>query len=248
MFAATSGDGPPVLFLHGGGVSGWLWGPVLAQLSGEVRALVPDLPGHGQSATHPYRSHRETLGELLTLIRRAAPGGVVVVGFSLGAQLAVLLASAAPELVRSAVLISGEAIPAPLPRTTLAALRASAPLARVEWFARAQARQLGVPTEFLPDYVRDSRAITPDTLISAVGANIRFTPPPAWSEYGGEVTVLVGSRERRLMLDSARLLAGDRFERRVTVVPGAGHDLPFSRVEVVANAVRTALAHTEFPD
>src|SRR5699024_10748670 len=127
--------------------------------------------------------------------------GVLVVGFSVGAQLAIRLASEHPELVHGAVIVSGEARPAPLPRTTLAMLKRAAPLGRLAWFARLQAKQLSVPRELLGNYVRDSSRLSTDTLLAIVGANIHFTLPAAWSAFGGGTTVMVGARERALMQD-----------------------------------------------
>lgn len=160
---------PPLLLLHGGGVAGWMWRPTLAALRHPVRALVPDLPGHGRSATEPYRSHDDTVARLEALLEERAPGGAVVAGFSLGAQLAVLLAARRPELVADAVVVSAQAAPLPLAGPTLALLGLTAPLARVPWFARLQARELLVPEALLPEYVAGSAAITRATLLASVG-------------------------------------------------------------------------------
>ncbi|MFB7970707.1 alpha/beta fold hydrolase [Streptomyces rubiginosohelvolus] len=52
IFAAESGDGPPVLLLHGGGpgasgVSNYTRN--ITELANEYRVIVPDLPGYGRS-------------------------------------------------------------------------------------------------------------------------------------------------------------------------------------------------------
>ncbi|TFD87849.1 alpha/beta fold hydrolase [Cryobacterium serini] len=65
-------DGPPVLLLHGGGVAGWMWNSLRKSLESRYTVLGPDLPGHGQSADKPYRSHTETVDALSqVLVRRA---------------------------------------------------------------------------------------------------------------------------------------------------------------------------------
>jgi pimeloyl-ACP methyl ester carboxylesterase len=38
------GDGPPIVFVHGALVDGRLWEPVVDQLAGDARCVVPDLP------------------------------------------------------------------------------------------------------------------------------------------------------------------------------------------------------------
>ena len=45
---ANSSDRGTIVFLHGGGISGWSWHPV-AELLTEYESLIVDLPGHGKS-------------------------------------------------------------------------------------------------------------------------------------------------------------------------------------------------------
>lgn len=232
----------PVPFLHGGGVSAWMWRPVLDLLDASWTPETPDLPGHGARWQEAYRSHRATAAELAEWIQRTHPTGVHVVGFSLGAQLAVLLASHSPVLVRSAIIVSAETVPAPAPRATLALLSASAPLARRPGFARAQARQLGAPDALIEAYVTDSARLSKASLLSSVGANIRFTLPAEWSAYPGPVAVVVGSRERRLMRNSAELTHRALPGSTLHTVPEAGHDVPFTHPEALVSILHEAQA------
>lgn len=145
MYIEVDGDKFPVLLLHGADVSGWMWKPTRNLLEPAVKTIVPDLPGFGHSANRPYVSHQATVRELAGVLDRYAPQGAYVAGFSMGAQLAILLASELPHLVRSVLVVSAETKPAPLPGPTLALLGLAAPLSRQKRFATAQARQLGIP-------------------------------------------------------------------------------------------------------
>ena len=227
------------LLLHGGGVGGWMWQPLARHLGGEWTLLIPDLPGHDRSAAEPYRSHAHTLAALVALIEERAEGPITVVGFSLGAQLAVLLAATRPDLVERVAVISAQAQPSRMPGLTLALLGAFAPLASNERFARAQARELFVPDELLPAYLRASQAMSKDTLLASVGENVRFTIPPGWSEFPGPALVLVGGRERRLMLQSAELLARALPQSTLETVAECGHGIPLQRPEWLAERLRS---------
>lgn len=227
-------DGPPLLLLHGGGVAGWMWGPTLEAMRSSARALVPDLPGHGRSATADYRSHRETVDALIALLEQRAPGGAVVAGFSLGAQLTVLLAAERPDLVTDAVVVSAQAKPLALAGPTLALLAMAAPLARWPRFARLQARELFVPEHLLPTYVQESARISRATLVASVGENIRFTPPAGWAATTGPALVLAGARERPLMRASAAALHEARAGSELRVIDGVGHGLPLQRPDLMA--------------
>ena len=214
MYTKVDGDGNPVLMLHGAGVSGWMWSPTLELLTPNIKTIVPDLPGFGHSADESYVSHHATVRELAGVLDRHAPQGAHIIGFLLGAQLAILLASDLPHLVCSVMVVSAETKAAPLPGPTLALLGLAAPLSRQRWFAIAQARQLGIPKHLLDEYLHDSTTTSHRTLTASVGENIRFTLPTTWSGYPGQTTVLVGAKERKLMRDSAELTARSE-ERRV---------------------------------
>lgn len=235
MYTDVSEGCNPVLMLHGAGVSGWMWKPTRGRLGPMTKTIVPDLPGFGRSAAQAYESHQATVQELTGVLNRHAPQGAHIVGFSLGAQLAILLASELPHLVRSVIVISAETKAAPLPGPTLALLGLAAPLSRRKWFAVAQARQLGIPEHLLEDYLRDSTTTSRQTLLSSVGENIRFTLPVAWQHYPGEATVLVGANERKLMRDSANLTASALPRSTLHIVEGAAHDIPLSQPGTVAS-------------
>ncbi|GAA1318976.1 alpha/beta hydrolase [Nonlabens tegetincola] len=240
-----SGTGSDVLFLHGGGVSGWMWRPVMNQLAGAVRAIVPDLPGHGTSGSIDYVSHSDTVARLAELIRDRAPRGAIVVGFSLGGQLAIRLASEHADLVRGALIVSAETKPAPAQGATLALLKLTAPLAKQEWFAKLQAKQLGVPGAYLPQYIRDSRAMSVETLLASVGENISFTLPAAWSAFTGPAGIVVGAGERKLMHESARLTHAALPHSTLTVAEAADHDAPFTKPKLIADHIRQILGQLE---
>ena len=237
MYTKVEGDGSPVLMLHGAGVSSWMWGPTLGLLTPTVKTIVPDLPGFGRSADQPYVSHQATVRELTDVLDRYAPQGAHIIGFSLGAQLAILLASKLPHLACSVMVVSAETKAAPLPGPTLALLGLTAPLARQRWFAIAQARQLGIPKYLLDEYLHDSTTTSHRTLIASVAENIRFTLPTTWSDYPGQATVLVGAKERKLMRDSAELTASACPGSTLRTVEGAAHDIPLKRPGIIASTL-----------
>ncbi|GAB2943499.1 alpha/beta fold hydrolase [Nonomuraea fastidiosa] len=239
MYVRETGDAhaPPLLLLHGGGVAGWMWRPALDRLGTSHRAIIPDLPGHGRSAAEAYRSHEETARALVQILEERAPNGATVAGFSLGAQLTILLAATRPGLVARAVVVSAQAKPLRFPGATLGLLAATAPLARREWFARLQARQLLIPDELLADYVRDSVRTSRETLLATVGENIRFTLPSGWAAFPNRAMVMVGERERTLMHASARAVHAALPGSRLITVPGCGHGIPLQRPDLFAEVL-----------
>jgi len=101
----AAGDGPPLVLLHGFAMHGGLFAPLLPALVPRFRVHVVDLPGHGWSAplaTPDLASIAATIDAATAAIGEP----VVVVGWSLGGQVALQWALARPERVRRLVLVA----------------------------------------------------------------------------------------------------------------------------------------------
>ncbi|MFB9907782.1 alpha/beta fold hydrolase [Allokutzneria oryzae] len=244
MYVRSSGERGerPVLLLHGGGVAGWMWEPTTEHLPAGLRLIVPDLPGHDRSSEERYVSHDHVATELAAVIEREAERPVAVVGFSLGAQLAVLLAANRPDLVDRVAVVSAQATPTKAPGLTLGLLGATAPLAKLQWFAKLQAKALFIPAPLMDDYLRTSARISRETLVTTVGENIRFTEPPAWASFPGSALILAGEGERGFMKKSARLLNESLPGSELEIVGGCGHGIPLQRPDWFAQRLWNWLA------
>lgn len=100
------GQGPPVVLLHSGGMSGAQWQRLAADLGARHRVLVPDFFGCGDSTPWPRARPfhwSEDLGALHTLLDRLGTPAQVV-GHSYGGFLALKLARERPADVRALAL------------------------------------------------------------------------------------------------------------------------------------------------
>ncbi|MFE5586447.1 alpha/beta fold hydrolase [Kitasatospora sp. NPDC056531] len=107
----VQGSGPGLLLAHGAAGSAWdNWGPLLPDLAAHRTVVAPDYPGSGDS---PYEPGEPTLDELAErLVATADEEGLStfdLAGFSLGAAVAVRIATRHPERVRSLLLLAGVA-------------------------------------------------------------------------------------------------------------------------------------------
>ena len=98
---AVTGSGPDVVLMHGWGVNAGVLHGLATALAARFRVHALDLPGYGASPScAPY-----CLQTLVEMIARDAPRSCHVVGWSLGALVAMAWARAAPrQIVRMALL------------------------------------------------------------------------------------------------------------------------------------------------
>ena len=98
----SSGSGPELVLLHGWGLHGGLWRPVMDALTRNFCVHCVDLPGHGYSLRHGPL----TLESAVTALDAAFPRPVMVAGWSLGGQFALEWARQRPDKVEKLVLVA----------------------------------------------------------------------------------------------------------------------------------------------
>ncbi|MGC4892736.1 alpha/beta fold hydrolase [Micromonospora sp. DT31] len=161
MRCRISGDGPPVLLLHGIGRTLDDFAALHPALARDHRVLAVDLPGHGGSAPldgpHTLPALAEAVARFLDVAGVTGPAHLV--GNSLGGAVAMRLAADAPHRAASLALLNS----AGFGREVTVALRLLAvrPLARMLLRPHpAVARRTERAIFFDPAYVTDERVAT----------------------------------------------------------------------------------------
>lgn len=100
-------DGPPLVLIHGLGLSSSLWQAHLPALCARYRVLNYDLYGHGQSRPAERRLNLSVFAEQIAgLMEETAMGPAHLVGFSIGGMINRRVAMDHPDLVRSLVILN----------------------------------------------------------------------------------------------------------------------------------------------
>jgi len=107
LYYEETGQGRPVLLIHGLGMSTRDWEMQTAFFSKDYRVITFDLRGHGRSEkpAGPY-SIASFGSDTAALIRSLEAAPAHVVGISLGGVIAFQLAVSAPELVKTMVIVN----------------------------------------------------------------------------------------------------------------------------------------------
>ncbi|MEK6771183.1 MAG: alpha/beta fold hydrolase [Pseudomonadota bacterium] len=103
MHIEQLGQGPDLVLLHGWGLHAGVWESLRAPLARRYRLHLVDLPGYGRSRDIDPPTTTE---ELAAALVQQTPAGALWLGWSLGAQIALLAAHRSPEHVHRLVLVA----------------------------------------------------------------------------------------------------------------------------------------------
>jgi pimeloyl-ACP methyl ester carboxylesterase len=115
MSYEVTGDpaAPPMVLLHALGDRARDWAPVTPAFAGRYRVYAPDLRGHGDTDWPGNYSFRLMRDDVIGLLDHLGLRQVTLVGHSMGASVAYLVAIARPDLVDRLII---EDAPPPFPR------------------------------------------------------------------------------------------------------------------------------------
>ena len=214
-----------IVFLHGGGISGWSWLPQIKRLP-EYNCVVPDLPGHGKSPTNDPIRISTAAEEVAKLIKSRFPTcRAHVVGLSMGDQTALQLLSTHPELVDRIIVSGTNTSPNNGIRLLSPFLKfimiLYSPLQNTDYMIHANMKQYNIPPEYEADFRGDTRLLTPGLSTQIVVESMTY-PLLSLVDASG-LLVACGEREPEQIKKSARMIRGEYPSVPCVVAPGAGH-------------------------
>lgn len=211
-----AGSGPPLVLVHGLGVSADYWfrnGPGLAAAG--LRVFAPDLPGFGRTrgpaGALPVRAQAEAL---LRWADAVGIGPAVYVGHSLGAQAILELAVHHPRSVLGLVLAAPTGAP----------MRAR--LAHQMWsLFRDVWRE---PPELVPPVAQAYLRAGPRRILQTWRTGVRHDPLPLLARVHAPSLVVVGTEDPVVPASYAEMLARGLPGGRTVWISGAAHAAHFS--------------------
>ncbi|HML39641.1 MAG TPA: alpha/beta hydrolase [Bellilinea sp.] len=213
--AQGNDEATPLLLLHGGGASSWMWRPMKEYLRGTYFFIAPDLPGQGMSQDVPFVSMEAAADEIYDFIMDHIPDQTAhIVGLSEGAQVLVALLARHPECVRSALVSS--ALTQPLPGGKLLtpglvrwSYKASIPPFRNNdaWIRLNMKYSAGIPDQYFEDFKKEFQRLTEDGFVNMMVANQNFRLPQGLEQTDCPVLALAGKKEYSAMQASAQEIA-----------------------------------------
>jgi 3-oxoadipate enol-lactonase len=244
---AGSPDGLPIVFIHGGAMDGRMWDAQVEALSPRHRVVICDLRGHGRS-----RCEASDFGlavaarDVLAVMDTASISAAVLVGHSMGASVAQLIALDSPERVSGLIGVGAACMT--MSRPVSARLQqALNPLAlRLMGQARVRAmfaESAGASTP-VKEYASRSIEVLSDDMFAAVMRTGFGTPVGVAPDYrlATPLLLIYGDREpyRALIGDTTGWVARDAAT--VIIAPDAAHNANQDAPDAVNRAIEEFVA------
>ncbi len=245
-----AGSGRPVVLVHGWSMTAAAFSPVAVPLAARTRVIALDLRGHGSSTAAGGQSLAEHARDLEAVFDRLDLRDAVLVGWSMGGQVALeawpLLAGRVAGLALLGVTPRFASAPGwehGLPPATVEALAARLrhrfqPSLRRFFDAMFAPDELLEPERrALADAVLGESALTPATALAGLEALLAADQRPRLAEVRVPVLLLHGERDPICLPAASAYLEQELPSARRQVLLGLGHAPQLSRPGLVAELV-----------
>ena len=250
----STGDGPPVVILHGLFGSGSNWRRVARELSASYRVLAVDLRNHGASPWADSMSYLQMADDVLRLIERERLSRPAVIGHSMGGKVAMALALMYPEQVGHLTVV--DIAPVPYADRLSAFAEAMRAVDTLHAASREEVRHrlagmvpdAGVVPFLMQNLVARNAHIdwrlNLGAILAAIPTLCGFPRELRSLRYTRPVQVIAGARSYYVTQPDGEAFRPLFPQARVEVIEAAGHWVHADRPAAFIAAVRQALQDT----
>ena len=228
-----------IMLLHGGGLSWWNYEEVSEILKSDYHVILPILDGHSGS-DRDFTSIESNANEIIEYIDNNYNGNVKLIGgLSLGAQILLDILSKRDNICEYAIIES--ALVCPMKMTNIlieSSINMSYGLINKKWFSKLQFKSLKIKEELFDKYYIDSSNITKNNMISFLKANSNYHLKNIKTNKSKSI-VVVGSKERPIMIKSAKIIHDELINSELEILSGYYHgDLSINHPNEYAEKVK----------
>lgn len=239
---------PLMVFIHGGGVSGWMWDKQIQYFT-HFHCIVPDLPQQGKSSQDTTFTIHDSASKILELIEEKGEGKrVIVIGFSLGAQILLAMLSLNPHAIDDAMINSALVRPIPFSKLLTRSMVMALPLIKNKTFSDIQAKSMYIRGDYLETYYQENRLLRPDVFARISEENMAFRIPENFRNAGSRMLVTVGEKERKVMKESLIDILRGNSNCKGIIFPEVGHGISLAKPDFFNQLVEKWVLEGEIPD
>ena len=228
-----------IMLLHGGGLSWWNYKEVSEILKSNYHVILPILDGHSGS-DRDFTSIESNANEIIEYIDNNYNGNVKLIGgLSLGAQILLDILSKRDNICEYTIIESALVYPMKMTNKVIeSSINMSYGLINKKWFSKLQFKSLKIKEELFDKYYIDSSNITKDNMISFLKANSNYHLKNIKTNKSKSI-VVVGSKERPIMIKSAKIIHDELINSELEILSGYYHgDLSINHPNEYAEKVK----------
>ena len=212
-----------IILLHGGGLSWWNYEEVSEILKSNYHVILPILDGHSGS-DRDFTSIENNANEIIEYIDNNYNGNVKLIGgLSLGAQILLDILSKRDNICEYAIIESALVCPMKMTNRLIEpSINMSYGLIKKRWFSKLQFKSLKIKKELFDKYYIDSSNITKNNMISFLKANSNYHLKNIKTNKSKSI-VIVGSKERPIMIKSAKRIHDELINSELEILSGYYH-------------------------
>lgn len=230
----------PLVLLHSANYTGRMWDDYISRMP-EFNSITVDLPGHGESISHPFvgiEQSSDDVAEVISSLKLGRP--VNIVGISFGAYIGMSLMHRHPELVDRAILSGFNIEPIKNSRWTRLIGNIFAPISTTKWFRRNSERALGIPDWSSMSNWREKPPVKTKTIRAVLNAATNYhIPKSELQKINTPLLALAGELEHRSITKSLSVLENNMPNCKAITVPKLGHAWPAQSPELFVSVVRS---------
>lgn len=250
--AEVSGEGPPLVILHGLFGAAQNWNTVGGRLASDWTVHAPDMRNHGASPWADDMSYPEMAADVLAYIEASAGGRAAVIGHSMGGKAAMAAALTAPDAVSA--LVVADIAPVAYDGSLIGYVKAmqAADLSAVDRRSDADAKLAAAVPEkmirafLLQNLVREGDGYRWRINLDALAAGMETLNgfPETWpnASYNGPTLFLGGGASDYIRPAHRETIQGLFPSATFETLEGAGHWVHAEAPDAFTEAVRTFLA------
>ena len=194
-------------------------------LAEKYHVVVPHIMGFGNEVERTFDAEI-CIQELADYIR-SFENKVLLIGFSLGAQLAFKLISEHPELFYAAIIVSPWLNKEePELSEVLRVNEKQFYSLKKKWLCNIIGMMNGLPPALRKTFVRQMQEVRIETIRNSVNNGITFDSIPGFKNVDFPVIALAGAKEQQSVLNSIKRLAETNNNCRYEIWEKAAHNIP----------------------
>lgn len=231
-----------IILLHGGGLSWWNYEEVSKLLESEYHIILPILDGHS-SSDKDFTTIEDNANEIIKYIDDNYKGHVKLIGgLSLGGQILLDILLKRDNICEYAIIESALIYPMKITNKFIApSVRMSYGFISKKWFSKLQFNNLKIKKSLFDKYYNDSSKISKSNMIAILKSNANYYKDNL-NNIKTKSLVLVGSKERSIMIKSAKKIHKELINSELEILNGYYHgDLSINHADEYVSKIKKLL-------